>query len=250
MTSSPPILPSLWTLVALLLAACTPSPPQGPVVLAASSTQEALTEAAATWAEQGHPPPLLSFSSSAAVARQLAEGAPADLALTADAEWMDWLQAEGLVRPGTRREVAGNRLVLVKPEGSGPVELTALGTGRLALADPASVPAGRYARAALEHLALWEQLREQIVPAENVRAALALVERGEAALGIVYASDALASRRVERVAYLPQGSYPPIRYPVAVAQASRHPDSAGFAAFLASPEALAIFVAHGFDTPP
>src|SRR5690606_5366135 len=126
--------------------------------------------------------------------------------------------------------------------------LADLGDERLALADTDAVPAGRYAKAALQNLGEWETVESRIVPAENVRAALALVERGEAALGVVYATDALASDGVKVVRELPEASHPPVRFPVAVLAASEHADAAGFLAFLSSAEGRRIFAAHGFKT--
>lgn len=228
------------------------------MVLAASSMTEALEQAADAWAAQGHARPALSFASSATVARQAAEGAPADLVVTADAEWMDWMEGEGLLRPGTRQDIAGNRLVLVTagdpvaagqpPAGDPAAALRGL-TGRLAIAEPETVPAGRYAMAALTRLGLAEPLAGRLVPAENVRAALALVERGEAELGIVYVSDAQASARVRVVARFVQGLHPPIRYPMAVLARSANRDSEGFAAFLASADGQAILQHRGFTVP-
>lgn len=216
-------------------------------MLAAASLTDALEDVADAWAADGHARPVLSFAGSPALARQVEGGAPADIVILADREWMDVLAGRGLVDPATRHDLLGNRLVLVKPSGAPPVTLETLGKGRLALADPDSVPAGRYARASLESLSLWDGLAGRVVPAENVRAALALVERGEVELGIVYASDALASQGIEQVRLLPADSHPPIRYPVAIVSASDHPDSAAFVAFLSSAEASSIFSAHGFE---
>lgn len=215
-------------------------------MLAASSLQEALTEVAAAWKDHGHAAPVLSFAATSALARQVQQGAPADLFFSADEEWMDRLDHAGLVRSGTRGDVIGNQLVLIGPKGTAAHGLADLGDGRLSLADPAAVPAGKYAKAALESLGQWDAVAAKVAPAENVRAALALVERGEAPLGIVYATDALASDKVQVVATLPASSHPPIRYAVAVLTASQHPDAAGFRQFLQSAEAARIFEKHGF----
>lgn len=244
-------------LAALLFAPATLAADRGPVVLAAASLQESLTEAADAWVAKGHPKPVLSFAASSALARQVIAGAPADLFLSADEEWMDAVAKAGLLRRGTRTTLLGNRLVLIAPAASA-VRLTpargfplarALGSGRLALADPDAVPAGKYAKAALIHLGVWTGVAARVAPAENVRAAMALVERGAAPLGIVYATDAKASRAVRVVGTFPAASHPPIRYPVAVLKASRHKDAAGFRAFLLSKQARAIFARHGFSTP-
>ena len=232
----------------LVAASCSEAPAErGPVVLAASSLTDALEEVADDWHAQGNARPQLSFAGTPALARQVAGGAPADVVLFADTEWMDELERDGLIDAASRSDLLGNRLVLVKRRGGPDLTLASIGQGRLALADPASVPAGRYARAALESLDLWQGVADRVVPAENVRAALALVERGEAELGIVYVSDAMASAMVEPVEYLPAASHPLIRYPLAVLSGSTHPDSAAFAAYLASDAAGAVFTAHGFD---
>ncbi|WP_447760663.1 molybdate ABC transporter substrate-binding protein [Sphingopyxis panaciterrae] len=247
----------LLALLALLLAPAALAAERGPVVLAAASLQESLTEAADAWAAKGHDKPVLSFAASSALARQVIAGAPADLFLSADEEWMDAVAKAGLLRAGSRTTLLGNRLVLITPVSS-KVRLTpargfpiarALGSGRLALADPGAVPAGKYAKAALTWLGVWGGVAAKVAPAENVRAAMALVERGAAPLGIVYATDARASRAVRVVGFFPAASHPPIRYPVAVLKASRHKDAAGFRTFLLSRQGRAIFARHGFSNP-
>ncbi len=244
-------------LLLLGLAPAATAAERGPVVMAAASLQEALTAAADAWTAKGHARPLLSFAGSSALARQIVAGAPADLFLSADEPWMDAVAKAGLLRPGTRATLLGNRLVLVGP-ASGRLRLTpapgfplarALGGGRLALADPDAVPAGKYAKAALTALGVWRGVAGRLAPAENVRAALALVEHGAAPLGIVYATDARASKRVRVVGVFPASSHPPIRYPVALLKASRHPDAMGFRNFLASREGRAIFARYGFSAP-
>lgn len=248
----------------LALAGCGRSPPESaPVVLAAASLQEAMSEAADAWAAQGHARPVLSFAGSSALARQIEGGAPADLFLSADEAWMDHVEQAGRIRPGSRRDLAGNALVLIAPEkapATGPADVAltpqalaaALAEGRLAMADPDAVPAGRYGKAALQHLGLWSGLEPRLAPAENVRAALRLVERGEAPLGVVYATDARASDAVRVVARLPADSHPPIVYPMALiaggndAAAGFH----GFHGFLLSAEGQAVLARHGFTPPP
>lgn len=222
------------------------APEAGPVVLAASSLQESLEEVAGAWVAAGHAAPALSFAASSALARQVEQGAPADLFVSADEEWMDVLADRGLLRSDSRFDLLANRLVVITQKDGAAASLADIGDGRLALADPAAVPAGKYARAALESLGQWRAVEPQVVPAENVRAALALVERGEAVLGIVYATDAMASDAVKVLETLPASSHPPIRYPVATIGASRHPEAEAFRAFLASAEAQRIFVRHGF----
>lgn len=230
---------------------------RAPVVLAAASLQEALGAAADAWAKQRHPRPVLSFAGSSALARQIEAGAPADLFISADEDWMDHLGQRSLLAPGSRKVIAGNRLVLVAPLdltvrlriGKGFPLARALGTGRLAMADPAGVPAGRYGRAALEALGVWEAVEPRVVRSENVRAALALVERGEAPFGIVYATDAAASRKVRVVGVFPASSHPPIRYPAALLKTAKAKDAPAFLAFLTSREARGIFARHGFSAP-
>lgn len=251
------LLPRFLAAFALLcLAACGPlqRARQPLVVLAAASLQEALGAAADAWARQDHPHPVLSFAGSSALARQIVSGAPADLFLSADEAWMDVLQKAGTLRPGTRRDLLANSLVLIAPKDSAAkIDLadrsslaSALANGNLAMADPDAVPAGKYGKAALDHLRLWDEAAPKIGRAENVRAALALVESGEAPLGIVYATDAAASRKVRVVATFPDGSHPPIRYPVAVLAASKNGQAASFEAFLSSRRGRAIFARYGF----
>lgn len=227
-----------------------------PLVLAASSLQESLNAAADAWAARGHPRPRISFAGSSALARQVEAGAPADLFISADEQWMDELAARKLIRPGTRVSFLRNRLVLIAPRGGrariairpGMPLAQALGSGRLALADPAGVPAGIYARQALTRLGVWNGVANRLAPAENVRAALALVSRGAAPLGIVYATDALADPGVRVVGRFPAGSHDPIRYPLARLSSSRHPDAEGFRRFLLSAPGGAIFRRFGFGT--
>ncbi|HWK35356.1 molybdate ABC transporter substrate-binding protein [Sphingomonas sp.] len=239
----------------MVLGAAAPAP-RPPLVLAAASLQESMGEAADAWARAGHTRPTISFAASSALARQAIAGAPADLFVSADEDWMDELQKRGLLVAGSRSDFLGNRLVLVALRAS-QVAVTlrpgvdlarALGNGRLAMAEPDAVPAGKYGKAALIRLGAWRGVERKVVRAESVRAALALVERGAAPLGVVYATDAAASRAVRVVAVFPAASHPPIRYPLALLKASRSPDAAGFRAFLLSPRGRAIFARHGFST--
>lgn len=242
--------------LALLLAVLLPAHAQarGPLVLAAASMQEALTDAANRWAALRHPRPVLSFAASSALARQIEAGAKADLFISADEEWMDYVQAKTLLRPGTRARLTENRLVLIAPRSSkaqlsiapGFPLARALGNGRLAMADPAAVPAGRYGKAALEKLGVWRTVASRIAPAENVRAALALVERGAAPLGVVYATDARASAKVRVIGVFPASSHPPIAYPIALLKTSTHAQAEAFRRFLLSREGRAILARRGF----
>ena len=243
---------------AMAVSACSAGHPagQGPVVLAAASLQDALKAAGDSWAAQGHPKPVLSFAGTSALARQIESGAPADLFVSADEKWMDEVEGKGLIQAGSRADMLGNGLVLVAPANSktkldiapGFPIADVLGTGRLAMADPDAVPAGRYGKAALVYLDVWDAVADKVAPAENVRAALALVARGEAPLGIVYATDALADPGVRVVANFPEQSHAPIRYPVALLKTSSHGDAADFRTFLMSPEAGEIFRPFGFTT--
>ncbi len=230
-------------------------------VFAAASMRDALAEAGARWrAETGHAVRIAPAGSSA-LARQIAQGAPADLFVSANPGWMDWLEDAGLLQAGSRRIVAANRLVLIVPDvadAAGTVSLEvgallgALGAdGRMALAFTDAVPAGIYARQALEALGLWQALSPRIVETDNVRAALALLALGAARLGIVYASDAAAEPRVGIAADIPAKAHDPILYPAAVMRnASAPEEAASFLGWLAGAEAQAIFAAHGFAAPP
>ncbi|KQM33154.1 molybdate ABC transporter substrate-binding protein [Sphingomonas sp. Leaf10] len=246
----------LWLFALLTLAGTATAQSKPPVVLAAASLQESMNAAADAWAKRGHVRPTLSFAASSALARQVAAGAPADLFVSADVEWMDDLYRRGLLAPGSRTNLLGNRLVLVAPVDSKirvalrpGVDLSrALNGGRLAMADPDAVPAGRYGKAALTRLGAWDRVAPSVVRAENVRAALALVERGAAPMGIVYATDAKASAKVRVVGIFPAASHPPIVYPIARLKASRNVDGERFRRFLTSPAGKAIFVRYGFST--
>ncbi|PTM60221.1 molybdate ABC transporter substrate-binding protein [Phreatobacter oligotrophus] len=225
------------------------------VVFAAASLQTALTAIAADWQRETGKRVTFSFAASSALARQLDQGAPADLFASADLDWMDFAEQRRLIRAGTRRTLLGNSLVLVEPVSETPVALAiapgfplaaAIGASRLATGNVQSVPVGRYAQAALTALGVWTEVAPRIAGADNVRAALALVARGEARFGIVYATDARTEPRVRVVGTFPAGSHPPIAYPVAVTAGSTHPDAVAFLAYLASPAAVRIFEAEGF----
>lgn len=227
---------------------------RGPLVLAAASLQESLTDAANAWAAQGHAKPVLSFAASSALAKQIDAGAPADLFISADEQWMDYVAAKKLIKPETRVSFLGNSLVLVSP-GAKPLKIRiapgfalarALGDSKLAMADPDAVPAGKYGKAALTKLGVWADLEPKVVRGENVRAALAFVARGEAAAGIVYATDAKAEKAVVITGTFPADSHPPITYPVGVLAGASHPDAEAFRVFLVSKSGKAIFARYGF----
>lgn len=237
-----------------LLGAPLAAQPRAPLVLAAASLHEALSEAGDVWARAGHPRPVLSFAASSALARQIVAGAPADLFISADAAWMDELAKKSLIRRATRATLARNQLVLIAPAAR-PLTLKiargfalrrALGRERLAIADPDAVPAGRYAKAALDYLGVWQAVAPQIVRADNVRAALQLVAHDEVRAGIVYATDARATRAVRVIGSFPAASHRPIVYPIAQLSASSNREASGFSAFLLSRSGQAIFARHGF----
>jgi molybdate transport system substrate-binding protein len=245
-----------------VLVPAVPARAQTPLtVFAAASLQDALRAADAAWQDEapGNPPLRLSFAASSALARQIAQGAPADLFASADEPWMDWLAARGMIDTATRTSPIGNTLVLVAPADRAPPPGIALerdGTrlagllgagGRIAVADPAHVPAGRYARAALEWLGQWEALAPRLARADNVRAALLLVERGEAPLGIVYATDAQASGGVRVLGAFPAASHRPVTYPFALtSRAAGNPQARALHAFLTGPASAAIWRRFGF----
>jgi len=227
------------------------------LVFAAASLQGALERAAQAWSRGSGTAVSFSFGSSAALARQIEQGAPADLFASADLEWMDWVEGRGLIRPGSRRAMLANRLALIAGAGD-PLSLpigpgfglgAALGTSRLAMGHPRSVPAGRYAQVALTRLGVWDELAPRIAGTDNVRAALALVARGEVRLGIVYETDARAEPRVRIVDRFPSDSHPPIIYPFAVTAASKHADAAALMAYISSAAARELFAADGFGFP-
>ena len=223
-------------------------------VFAAASLKETLDEAVRRFdADAGHRT-RVSYGASSALARQIERGAPADLFLSADVEWMDYLAARKVIDARSRVELLSNRLVLISPAGSDiKVAIAAgfplgklLGNSRLAVADPDHVPAGKYARSALEALGAWRGVSGKIARTENVRAALALVARRETPLGIVYRTDALAERKVRIVAEFPGSSHPRIVYPAALTASSRSPAAVQLLAFLRSKIAHTTWEKYGF----
>ena len=227
----------------------TPASAQAPklIVFAAASLKDALDEANALYQRQKGQDIATSYAASSTLAKQIEAAAPADVFISADLDWMDYLAKRNLIKPETRANLLGNRLVLIAPVASGgklsiapnfPLA-QALGNGRLAIADPNGVPAGRYGKAALESLGVWSSVADRLAPAENVRATLALVSRGEAPLGIVYQTDANSDKGVQVVGTFPDDSHPPIIYPIAVVAASTSPGAPGYVAFLKSPTARA-----------
>ena len=222
-------------------------------VFAAASLTDAMTEAGRIYEKETGEHVRFSFASSSTLARQIEAGAPADLYASANEKWMDWLAKRGLILADTRISPIANSLVLIAPEGDPAPETETIADlpallgkeGRLAIGDPAHVPAGIYGKEALKNLGLWTALEPRLAAADNVRAALALVERGETPYGIVYATDARIAK-VRKVAAFPDRSHTPINYPFAVLKDGKRKQAAKFLAFLTSDEGLAIFERFGF----
>ena len=253
-------------LLAVAGLAAGPARAEAPVVVfAAASLTDAMGDVAKAWVAQGHPKPVLSFGSSAALARQIEAGAPAQLFASADERWMDDLAQHDALLAGSRSDVLGNRLVLVEPKPTAaPVTIaTAEGAaggfaevlagvlgpdGRLAVGDPASVPAGIYAEEALRRLGAWDAMSGRLARSDSVRSALLLVERGEAPAGVVYETDAAVSPGVAVAGVFPATSHAPITYPFAALKGSG-PEAAALLAFMEGRDGMALFRARGFSAP-
>jgi len=224
------------------------------VIFAAASLKDALDDVNTAFQRDKGQETTTSFAASSTLAKQIEAAAPADIFISADLDWMDYLAKKNLIKPDTRTNLLGNRLVLIAAADSS-IKLDigpnfplaqALGNGRLAIADPNGVPAGKYGKAALEALGVWSSLADRLAPSENVRATLLLVSRGEAPLGIVYQTDAVADKRVKILGAFPENTHPPIIYPIAAVAASTNPGSVGYIAFLKSPAARPLFEKWGF----
>jgi molybdate transport system substrate-binding protein len=225
------------------------------VVFAAASLKNALDEIAATWAKDtGKSAPKISYGASPTLAKQIEQGAPADLFISADLDWMDYVATKNLIKADTRFNLLGNKIVLIVPKDSKTTTVAikgadlakALNGGRLSMANVDSVPAGKYGKVALEKLGAWNDVKDHLAQAENVRAALLLVARGEAPLGIVYSTDSAAEPEVRIVATFPEDSHPPIIYPAALTRDSRNSDAKAFLDFLRSAKARTSFEKQGF----
>ncbi|MBV9511434.1 MAG: molybdate ABC transporter substrate-binding protein [Caulobacteraceae bacterium] len=222
-------------------------------VFAAASLKNALDDVGHAYAAKTGHSARFSYAASSAIARQIEAGAPADVFVSADNDWMDYLAQRRLIVQATRRDVLTNHLALIAPADStvklriarGMPLAKVLGTGRLAVAGP-DVPAGRYGKAALTALGVWPSVQDRLAPAENVRGALAFVARGEAPLGIVYDTDAKVEPKVRIVGLFPEATHPKIVYPAAVVARSANPEAGEFLGFLQGPEAGAIFRRYGF----
>jgi molybdate transport system substrate-binding protein len=248
-----------WLGLALALAvaptAAARAQANGVVIFAAASLKNALDEIAADWSKAASKPmPKISYAASSALAKQLEQGAPADLFISADTDWMDYVAKKNLIVADTRVSLLGNKIVLIAPKESKVTidvrqgfDLTkALNGGKLAMANVDAVPAGKYGKSALEKLGAWDGVKDKIAQAENVRAALLLVSRAEAAVGIVYSTDAAAEPNVKIVGTFPDGSHAPIIYPAAVTKDSRAADAKPFLDYLKSTRARPAFEKQGF----
>jgi molybdate transport system substrate-binding protein len=223
-------------------------------VFAAASLSDSLADVGKTYKAKTGNDVVFSFAASSVLAKQIEASGGADLFMSADSEWVDYLEKKALIAPGSRMNLLGNRLVLIVP-ASDPATITiaphfdlagALHGGKLAVADPTAVPAGKYAKASLTALGVWDSVANNLAPAENVRMALSYVSRGEAPFGIVYATDAMSDKGVRIVGTFPDGSHPPIIYPAALIKDAK-PEAKAFLDFLSGPEARAIFAKAGFS---
>ncbi len=243
-------------LILALAPAAAASEPARVIVFAAASMADAVQSLAARYNRRGDAEVVPSFAASSVLARQIENGAPADIYISANRRWMDYLDERGLVDAGSRCDLVSNRLVLIAPQNSalslrvtpGFALADALGADRLAIGDPDHVPAGLYARQALESLGVWAQVEDRLVRTADVRAALAIVARGESAAGVVYATDAALSERVRIVDTFPPASHAPIVYPVARVAGAGRAEATAFFAYLVSAEGRAEFERFGFET--
>ena len=229
-----------------------------PVVFAAASMKTALDAVAAAWKANTGKTVSIAYASSAVLAKQIEQGAPADIFISADLKWMDYLEKAKLIRAGTRKNLFGNKLVLIEPSDADvTIEIAkgfdlagAAGDGKIAVCMIDSCPGGMYAKEALESLGVFASVEPKLAQTDNVRGALALVSRGEAKFGIVYATDARADPKVKVVGTFPALSHSPIVYPVALVAASANPDAALFLTYLSSQAATKIFLEQGFEILP
>ena len=250
---------TLTALLATALALCagfaSAAEKDAPVVIfAAASLTDAITEVGAAFTKETGIAIKPSFAASSALAKQVEAGAPAQIFFPADEEWMDYLEKKQLLAPGSRHDVLANKLVLVAPADSttsvkitsGAALLASIGTARVATGDPDSVPVGKYAKAALTKLGAWDQLQARLVRAENVRAALAYVARGEAPFGIVYLTDAKIEPKVKLLDTFPETTHPPILYPIALTTKA-DANAKRFVKYVGSKPASAVFEKYGFS---
>jgi molybdate transport system substrate-binding protein len=224
------------------------------IVFAAASLKNALDDVNTQWQRETGKKAAISYAASSALAKQIAAAAPADIFMSADVAWMDDVAKKSLIKAETRKDLLGNEIVLIAPKDSA-VEVSIepnfdlaglLGDGHLAMANVDSVPAGKYGKAALQKLGVWDSVSGKVAQADDVRAALALVSRGEAPLGVVYRTDAAADPKVKIVATFPKDSHPPIIYPIALLASSSNPDAAAFLDYIKSAAAKPLFEKQGF----
>ncbi len=248
------LLAALAAVLGVLPLTATPACSEQVTVFAAASLTNALQDIGEAY-EAKHPGDkvVFSFAASSVLAKQIESSSGADMFFSSDKDWMDYLDKRAQLAPGTREDLLGNRLVLIEPADlNAPIAIAknfplaqAIGNGRLALADPDTVPAGKYARAALTALGLWDSVKDHLASAENVRVALAYVARGEAPFGIVYETDARVEPKVREVGIFPENTHPPIVYPVAMTKDAK-PEARAFLDYLNAPEARTIFQSYGF----
>ncbi|EMF4614368.1 molybdate ABC transporter substrate-binding protein [Yersinia enterocolitica] len=247
-----------WVASAALLAAFSSSVMAADItVFAAASLTNALQDIAVQYKKEKQVDVVASYASSSTLARQIEQGAPADLFISADQQWMDYAIDKQQMVANTRYTLLGNELVLIAPKDSKITKVAIdkktdwkklLEGGRLAVGDPDHVPAGIYAKESLENLGAWATLAPEMARANNVRSAMALVERAEAPLGIVYGSDAIASDKVKVVGVFPEASHKPVEYPMAIVKGHENPTVTAFYDYLKSPAAAVIFEKYGFTT--
>lgn len=247
------VLPLLSVLFLVSTAHADETAPGATRIYAAASLTTVINEASQQWRKAGHPLPLTVYAASSTLAKQIEAGAPAEVFASADRSWMDYVAKTGKLQADTRRDLLGNALVLIAPKGRAPAgirleagfDLPGSFKGRLCTGEPGVVPVGIYAQEALTTMGWWAALKPRIVGTDDVRTALAFVERGECPLGIVYATDAAISERVEVVATFPASSHRPVVYPFALLKGAT-PEAEAFFAYLLSPDAVPLFERHGF----
>jgi molybdate transport system substrate-binding protein len=251
-----------WTTLIMMLMVCAvpvaqAAEPDSATVFAAASTTNAMNDISNIFTDKGLGKVVFSFASSSTLAKQIENGAPANMFISADEPWMNYLQERKLIEPESRFDLLANKLVLIAPADSsvnkveiGPKFEIAqlLGNGKLSVGDPDHVPAGKYAKAALQKLEVWTGVENKLARAADVRGALALVERGEASFGIVYSTDAAITPKVKVVGVFPEGIHPKIVYPTALIAGKSSAVAKKFLEFLKSPESKAVFEKYGFTT--
>jgi molybdate transport system substrate-binding protein len=250
---------TLFAGLALLVAGTSPATmarADDVVVFAAASLKDSLDAINADWQKASGKHATISYAASSALAKQIEAAAPADVFISADLDWMDYLDKKSLIAPGTRHNLLGNVLVLIAPADSKAAAVDIkqdvplaklLNGGKLAMADPNAVPAGKYGKAALTKLGVWDSLSTSVAAAENVRACLLLVARGEAPYGIVYKTDAAIEPKVRIVGTFPSDTVPPIIYPIGQVASSKNPDDVAFINYLSGPDATKQFEHYGFS---